>query len=112
MTSGAWVLPDELRQLAECGGPEMVQEILTVFQKDTAERLAKLRDALNRNQLSLARSQAHAIKGAAGQVGASELWTVCREVEMRAASVDGAGVRELLPRLEAIFADVCRAMAG
>src|SRR5512133_1964444 len=111
MSPGPWVLPDELRQLAE-SDEGLVKEVLDVFQTDTSDRLAKLRAALDRNDLAQARNQAHAIKGSSGQVGATEVAALCRELETLALTSDPGSLWELLGRIEAEFAYVCRAMSA
>ena len=45
----SWVLPEELRQLAE-SDEDLVKEVLAVFRSDTAERIARLRAALDRGR--------------------------------------------------------------
>ena len=60
MSSGHWALPDELRELAEAD-ESLVQEVLSVFRTDTAERMAKLKAALARDDRTTVRHQAHAI---------------------------------------------------
>lgn len=106
----AWALPDELRQLAEQGASELVDEILAVFRSDTAKRLAKAHEALaTENRVEL-KSQAHAIKGSAGQVGAPVVAAICQSLESRALSADTGELRDVLGQLEAGFAEVLRAM--
>ena len=109
MSSVPWVLPEELRQLAE-SDEDLVTEVLTVFQSDTADRIQRLRAALAQDDRRQVRSQAHAIKGSAGQVGAGGVHELCRQLEVMAFSADKPVLHDLVGRLDASFAGVCRAM--
>ena len=104
-----WVLPDELRQLAE-SDKGLVKEVLSVFRSDTAERIAKLRAALDRGDRVTVKNQAHAVKGSAGQVGAAEVSELCRKIEFQAVASDEAVLRALVAQLDTAFASVCREM--
>jgi len=106
----SWVLPEELRQLAD-SDEGLVEEVLAVFRSDTSDRIAKLGAALDRGDRIVVKNQAHAIKGSAGQVGASGVFALCREIEIQAAS-DGAALKDLVTQLEAAFAAVCRDMSA
>jgi HPt (histidine-containing phosphotransfer) domain-containing protein len=78
------VVPAALRQLAECGDGELVEELIAVFQTDTAQRLELMRRAVDAADYSTVRLEAHTIKGSALQVGANRLADHCRQVEMEA----------------------------
>jgi HPt (histidine-containing phosphotransfer) domain-containing protein len=110
MTPGPWVLPDELRQLAESGEGDLVQEVLTIFQGDTSKRLETVRAALAGNDRKELKNQAHAIKGSSGQVGATAVAPICQQLESQASTGSHAQLEELVRQLESAFADVCRAM--
>jgi HPt (histidine-containing phosphotransfer) domain-containing protein len=106
-----WVLPDELRQLAE-SDEGLVKEVLAVFLSDTADRIARLRAALERGDRVGVKHEAHAIKGSAGQVGAAEVSALCRDIEYQAVASDEASLRALVARLEPAFASVSRDMSA
>jgi HPt (histidine-containing phosphotransfer) domain-containing protein len=107
----AWTLPDELRMLADLGDAETVREVIGVFQKDTEIRLQKLREAIEAGDAAMARGQAHAVKGSAGQVGAMQVSSLCREIEAAALRKDLAAAGSLLPEVEAAFQAVRAAMS-
>ncbi len=110
MMAQSWVLPEELRQLAESGDAEIVQEVLSVFQSDTAERLAAMRAAsADGDRVAIGR-QAHAVKGSSGQVGALALAEICRRLETSAAAASPAEVDDLISRIERELQSVCRQM--
>jgi HPt (histidine-containing phosphotransfer) domain-containing protein len=106
----AWRLPDELRQLAEQGASEVVDEILDVFRSDTVKRLAKAHEALASGDRAELKRQAHAIKGSAGQVGAPAVAAICQSLELRAPAATTGELDEMLRDLDVRFAEVLRDM--
>jgi HPt (histidine-containing phosphotransfer) domain-containing protein len=111
MSSVHWALPEELRQLAE-SDEDLVNEVLSVFQSDTSDRIGKLRAALVQDDRQQVRHQAHAVKGSAGQVGAPGVSELCRQLELLALTAEPPVLHDLVARLEVSFADVCRAMSA
>jgi HPt (histidine-containing phosphotransfer) domain-containing protein len=72
---------ENLRQLNQEGQPDLVREVLTVFLHDSPRRVSAIANAAEqRNGPELQRS-AHALKGAAGTIGAFQLQDCCRELE-------------------------------
>ena len=106
----SWVLPDELRQLAESGDGDLVKEVLAIFRSDTSKRLAALRAALSGNNRDQVKGQGHAMKGSAGQVGAGPMAALCQRIESQALTAAAADLENLVSELEREFADVSRAM--
>lgn len=107
----AWTLPDELRMLADIGDAETVREVIAVFQRDTEIRIQKIRAAIAAGDAPQVRAESHAIKGSAGQVGAMDVSSVCRQIEAAALKQDLAAASGLLPELEAAFQTVRAAMS-
>ena len=66
--------------MAEGGDSEIVLEVLSVFQTDTAARLRTLQAALAAGDTAQVRTQAHSIKGSASQVGALGLAALCQSI--------------------------------
>src|SRR5438105_8497477 len=100
-----WLLPEELEQLAEQGESGLVQEVLAVFQTDTAERLTKLRNAVSSGDRTEVRNQAHAIKGSASQVGALAVAAFCQSLESKALAGPLPELRDLAGHLDTAFDD-------
>jgi HPt (histidine-containing phosphotransfer) domain-containing protein len=111
-SSGEWQLPDELRQMAESGDSEIVDEVLTVFRTDTATRLQSLKAALAAGNAAQVKTQAHSIKGSASQVGAMGMASLCQRIEHEAAERTSAELALWMAELEAGFAEVCRAISA
>ena len=84
MTAESWILPEELRELAESGEAGLVEEVLAVFLTDTAERFAAMQQASAAMDRETLRKQGHALKGSSAQVGAMRLADLCKTLEATA----------------------------
>jgi HPt (histidine-containing phosphotransfer) domain-containing protein len=105
-----WCLPDSLREFVDGGDPEMVVEVLTLFQDDTTKRLRELNDALAGGDRETVRKQAHTMKGAALQVGALAMSGLCREMEGNALTAPISELVELAFRTWECFRRTCEYM--
>src|ERR1035441_6494584 len=106
-----WVIPAALRQLAECGDAELVEELIAVFQTDTAERLELMHRAVDAADYTTVRLEAHTIKGSALQVGANRLAEVCLKMEIEARKTRPEGLVPLFRALLRSFAAVAGVVA-
>jgi HPt (histidine-containing phosphotransfer) domain-containing protein len=104
--SGVWVLPAALRQLEECGEADLVEELIAIFQTDTAERLALLGRAVEMADYATTRAEAHTIKGSALQVGAVRVADVCRQMEVEARNAQPTGLAPMFRTLLQSFDEV------
>jgi HPt (histidine-containing phosphotransfer) domain-containing protein len=104
--SDAWVLPAALQQLEECGEAVLVQELIDIFQTDTAERLELLARAVATADYATARAEAHTIKGSALQVGAVRVADVCRQMELEARNAQPTGLAPMFHALLHSFDEV------
>ena len=86
---------DRLRQLNQAGEPDIVREVLTVFLADAPVRLAAIDDAIRGGEGQTLQRAAHALKGAAGSIGAHALQAYCRELE----EIGKAGTLDRAPDL-------------
>jgi two-component system, sensor histidine kinase and response regulator len=98
---------DELRTL---GGDGIVAELVGMFLEDTPPRLAALREAMQEGDAESIEGVAHALKGSAGNMGATRLAGVCARLENAGISRDLTSVKDLLPQAEAEFGRVRRAL--
>ena len=105
-----WKLPDSLNEFVLTGDDEMVVEILALFQQDTSERLRELNRAVAGHDRDAISKQAHTLKGAALQVGAMALSSVCLEIEREAIRGDEARLLELACQAWECFDRTCRVM--
>jgi HPt (histidine-containing phosphotransfer) domain-containing protein len=104
--SDTWVLPAALRQLEEYGELDLVEELIAIFQTDTAERLELLARAVETDDYVTARQEAHTIKGSALQVGAVRLAERCRQMEMEARKPQPGSLVALFRALLSSFDEV------
>jgi len=90
----AWSPSAELLDLARQKGVGVLRELCDDFGADTSARLEALCQALTRGNLTLARNEAHAIKGSAFQMGALGLarWCRCMEQSADAGEMDATAL--------------------
>ena len=103
--------PEVLQMLAdlqEPGEPDLLRELITLFLRDTPERLDALRRALAREDLETTGRAAHSLKGSAANLGAAGLQTLAASAEAAAHNRDQPALVTLLASLEAEFAQVRR----
>jgi HPt (histidine-containing phosphotransfer) domain-containing protein len=70
-----------LRQLQAPGKPDAVARIISRFLAETDERLVALRRAVASDDARALEGAAHALKGIAGTVGASEILQLAAQLE-------------------------------
>ena len=85
------------------GNAALADRVLARFTSDVPAQLAALSDALNRADHNATRSIAHSVKGAAANVGGSQLREMARQIEQLAKDGDLERVRHLLPDLNACW---------
>jgi HPt (histidine-containing phosphotransfer) domain-containing protein len=107
-----WKLPESLLEFVNTGDDEMVAEILELFQQDSSERLRELSAALSSCDRESIRKQAHTLKGAALQVGATALSVICLELEQHAADRPEPQLADLVYRAADCFDQTCRQMTA
>jgi len=101
-----WVVPAALRQLAESGDAELVEELIAIFQSDTAERLEVMRRAVEGKDYVVVGAEAHTIKGSAVQIGANRLADFCRQMEWEVRKNPPVDLATPFARLLASFEEV------
>jgi two-component system, sensor histidine kinase and response regulator len=72
---------ERLRALNEEGEPDFVVEVLTLFLADTTPRLVAMTEALASGDGRSLERTAHAVKGAAANIGAHRLRGACERLE-------------------------------
>jgi HPt (histidine-containing phosphotransfer) domain-containing protein len=106
-----WAVPATLRQLAECGDAELVEELIGMFQTDTSSRLEVLRHAVAGRDYAVIGAEAHTIKGSALQVGANRLAEFCRQMEQGVRQTPPLDLAGSFQRILQSFNEVCRVIA-
>jgi HPt (histidine-containing phosphotransfer) domain-containing protein len=93
-----WVPPPLVLELAD-GDDELITDLVAAFAADSGARRTLMRQSLAASQRDQLRTQAHGLKGGAGQVGLTELAGLCQRIEQGALSAP-------LPELSAWLAEM------
>jgi signal transduction histidine kinase/DNA-binding response OmpR family regulator len=92
---------DAAELLEECeNDKEYLKTMVDMFERDTSERMPKLKDAVQSGDSEVIASEAHAMKGGVGNFFAKESFEVAAELEAKGRSQSLEGAHELLTRLE------------
>ena len=104
-----------LREVGEAIGPERLDDLLDLLAAELEARPRALRAALADHDLDLALAEAHSLKGAAANLGASRVAAAAAGLEQAIASArrdDRTGVAPALRSLAAAVSDTQHALAG
>jgi two-component system sensor histidine kinase/response regulator len=102
----------ELRELTDKSNQDGFSVIASAFLEDGPERLAALEQALANHDAKTVRWEAHALKGAAANVGATTLSSMCQEMEFAADEANLRNAQSLVTELRAEFQRVQEAMVA
>ena len=97
---------DGLRQLTPPGEPDVLAEVLQLFLQDVPRRIATLRAAWTHGDAAEVHKTAHSLKGSAGNVGATALHAVCRQLDEKGRVGDLSGTEPLIEALDREYARV------
>jgi signal transduction histidine kinase/DNA-binding response OmpR family regulator/HPt (histidine-containing phosphotransfer) domain-containing protein len=100
----------DLRQMRDGGVPDVFRDLLELFQADAPPLLAAMRGAVAEGNAQRLKEAAHSLKGAAANLGARQMASVCAELESigRAGTVEDAD--GLLANAQEQFQWVCDAL--
>ena len=107
----AWSPPPFLLEVA-AGDDSLIPDVIDAFNTDTLARIREIRTALAASEFSKIQAEAHAIKGAAGQVGADAVANACQELETASNLQEALLVAARLNHLQELFEEISRAMAS
>lgn len=85
----------ELRVSVARANEDVLAELLRLFQTDSSTRLATLRDAVARQDPQSAKRTAHALKGAAANLGALRVVAFAQQIERDGGVPTAAAIDEL-----------------
>jgi two-component system sensor histidine kinase BarA len=104
--------PAVLRELVDLddGAKGLVAEMTGMFRTDSPVRLATIRAALEAGDLEQAARTAHALKGAAGTIGAHHLKNLAGEVEAAARRGAAEGLLTRVLDLDGAYAEALTAL--
>ena len=100
---------EELLSLDD-GATGLVTEMSGLFQEDGPLRITQLKEACEKEDPHAAGESAHALKGAAGTLGAVRLRTAAGEAERLARQKDLPAIQLLIPDLEASYPEFMEAL--
>jgi CheY-like chemotaxis protein/HPt (histidine-containing phosphotransfer) domain-containing protein len=103
---------DELRLLQPPGEPDIVEQLVAIFQAESPPLIAALRAGAREADADGLRGAAHALKSSAAGLGAQTVADLCATLEARARAGTTDGAAELVARLEREYARACEALAG
>ena len=102
---------EELLSLDD-GATGLLLEMIGLFQEDGPQRLAQLKEACEAGDTQAAGEAAHALKGAAGTLGAVELRAIAGEAERLARLKEIPAILALIPNLESSYPRFLAALDG
>lgn len=94
---------DGLRELENEGNRDFVAALLVLFFRETVERLASLRRAIDAADAVGIESEAHSLKGSSGSLGPMPMSIMCAELEEKGQTGAIEGASETLSRIEEEF---------
>jgi HPt (histidine-containing phosphotransfer) domain-containing protein len=116
MTTDRAALIDEMvaqyEELTASYGEEIARELLDLFLEDSVPRLEGLTRAVLAADVLAAQREAHSLKGAAGSLGASSLWSVCSGLEQQVGAGDWSQARNELNELQECMTEVRQHFGG
>jgi HPt (histidine-containing phosphotransfer) domain-containing protein len=100
------VVLENLRQLTPPGEPDVLNEVLQLFLDDVPARIERLRAAWQGGDAVAVQRAAHSLKGSAGNIGATDLLGVCRQLDELGRAGDLSGAAALVAALDSEFGRV------
>jgi HPt (histidine-containing phosphotransfer) domain-containing protein len=87
-------------------GKELAIRVIGVYEDNSAELIDTLAEAMNDGDVDRVRTAAHALKSSSGNVGATRLVTLCRNIEIAAREKELGGMIEQLAAVKLEHAEV------
>jgi HPt (histidine-containing phosphotransfer) domain-containing protein len=93
------------------GSHELLVEVIDLFLEDGPQLLSTIQEALVRGDADSVRRGAHALKGSAGNFGASALVAVAHQIELDAAAGSLGSLADRFPALETELSELSAELA-
>ena len=84
------VVLNELRRYQVPGKPDLLQELISLFNGGTEASLSKMQIALGSSDYKSISAEAHKMKSASGNLGAYQLAAICEKLETAAGGAQGS----------------------
>ncbi|GAB4521790.1 MAG: hypothetical protein Fur0018_02690 [Anaerolineales bacterium] len=101
---------ETLRQLEESTEPGMRRELYSLYLEHSAQTLAAVLQAIQKQEAEALRQSAHSLKGSSMEVGAHKLGRLCAELEKIGRSGDASPAASRQAALESLYAATRRAI--
>ena len=101
---------DSIRKMAGAKAKQLLPQIINQYLEDVPQYLQTIRDALNTSNPETLRQSAHTLRSSSASLGATNLSSICKEMENLGRSGTTAGGTEQLVQLEAEYARVKTAL--
>jgi CheY-like chemotaxis protein/HPt (histidine-containing phosphotransfer) domain-containing protein len=101
---------DNIRRLQKPGAPSVLGKVVDLYFRDAPQQIVSMRDALVAADATVLRRAAHTLKSNSGNLGATGLAAVCKELEARAASAQLDGADEFIARIQSEYERVHAAL--
>jgi len=98
-----WSVLEQMRSLQDDGAPDFVQEMVSLFIKETPPLLIAIREAALASNADGLRRAAHTLKGNSNSMGAKRLGALCFELEKIGKGGNVTGTEIFLSELEPEF---------
>jgi CheY-like chemotaxis protein len=105
----AW---DSIRALQRKGQPDMLAKVVGMYLDDSDRLMKALRQAVPAQDSAAVREAAHSLKSSSATLGAMALAGHCKELEAMGQAQSLLQAAELLTKLEAEYAAVCKAFSA
>ena len=110
MSESAVLDESALDRLREWGGDRLLGQMIKLFLENAPTRMAQIRVGASGTEVQEAEKGAHSLKSSAANVGAMKVREIAADIERAAGGGDTSHVQELLPSLEAAFAEAIAAL--
>src|SRR5579872_6622050 len=101
-----------LREVQPEDGPDIIEQIATMFREDSVDRLARARAALQRGDAKALRLEANSLRGTAGLIGAGRLFAAATVVEREAAAGALATIGPLVDAMAIAISEVAAILSS
>lgn len=95
-----------IQNIIELGGEDgkdFLKEIIELYIGQYPELLEGIKDNAQKNENVPMWQSAHALKGASLNIGAKEIASICKEIEMKGKANEMGNIQELIAKLENIY---------
>ena len=103
---------NDLRMLERTGAESVFRDVVSMYLQDSAGFIESLNAAVSTQNSAGLREAAHALKSCSGNVGAMGIMSLSAALEAQALSNSLTGAPDMMRELEAMYNDVCVALAS